>query len=166
MTGVMSASLPWPGHGPALLAPKQCRWGRGPSDNWQEPAPVAYLRQMKAFEFCIPTAGIKVPVGPEWLHEIKYDGFRLRVERETRKKPMPTFKPLTAAILAAMVVTPSLAQAVIQEPGYCALFYPTANCRRRDGGGWGAGQWSNSGTSLAMAPKRPPRRTSSPSSER
>jgi ATP-dependent DNA ligase len=23
----------------------------------------------------------KVPAGPEWLHEIKYDGFRLRVER-------------------------------------------------------------------------------------
>jgi ATP-dependent DNA ligase len=33
------------------------------------------------FEFCIPTTGTKVPSGPEWLHEIKYDGFRLRVER-------------------------------------------------------------------------------------
>jgi hypothetical protein len=28
----------------------------------------------KTFEFCIPTAGIKVPAGPDWLHEIKYDG--------------------------------------------------------------------------------------------
>jgi bifunctional non-homologous end joining protein LigD len=36
----------------------------------------------KAFEFCIPTTGTKVPSGPEWLHEIKYDGFRLRVERD------------------------------------------------------------------------------------
>ena|SRR6516162_1459876 len=35
----------------------------------------------KAFEFCIPTRGIKVPSGPDWLHEIKYDGYRLRVER-------------------------------------------------------------------------------------
>jgi ATP-dependent DNA ligase len=35
----------------------------------------------KAFEFCIPTAGTKVPAGPEWLHEIKYDGFRLLVQR-------------------------------------------------------------------------------------
>jgi bifunctional non-homologous end joining protein LigD len=43
----------------------------------------AYLRCMlKAFEFCIPIAGTKVPAGPEWLHEIKYDGFRLRVERD------------------------------------------------------------------------------------
>jgi bifunctional non-homologous end joining protein LigD len=25
--------------------------------------------------------GAKVPAGPEWLHEIKYDGYRLRIER-------------------------------------------------------------------------------------
>ena len=36
----------------------------------------------KAFEFCIPTTGIKVPSGSEWLHEIKQDDFRLRVERD------------------------------------------------------------------------------------
>jgi bifunctional non-homologous end joining protein LigD len=36
----------------------------------------------KAFEFCMPITGTKVPAGPEWLHEIKYDGFRLRVERD------------------------------------------------------------------------------------
>ena len=36
---------------------------------------------LKAYEFCIPTAGTKVPSGPEWFHEIKYDGYRLRVER-------------------------------------------------------------------------------------
>jgi hypothetical protein len=32
-----------------------------------------YLSRMfKAFEFCIPTTGTKVPAAPEWLHEIKY----------------------------------------------------------------------------------------------
>jgi len=36
---------------------------------------------LNGFEFCLPTRGIKVPGGPDWLHEIKYDGFRLRVER-------------------------------------------------------------------------------------
>src|SRR5215475_6006227 len=36
----------------------------------------------KAFEFCIPTRGIKVPSSPDWLHEIKYDGYRLRIERD------------------------------------------------------------------------------------
>ena len=35
----------------------------------------------KGFEFCLPTSAKVVPAGPEWLHEIKYDGFRLRVER-------------------------------------------------------------------------------------
>jgi hypothetical protein len=34
----------------------------------------AYLRRMfKAFEFCFPTRGIKVPSTPDWLHEVKYD---------------------------------------------------------------------------------------------
>jgi ATP-dependent DNA ligase len=36
----------------------------------------------KAFEFCIPASGTKVPAGPEWFHEIKYDGYRMRVERD------------------------------------------------------------------------------------
>jgi len=31
----------------------------------------------KAFEFCTLTAGKIVPTGPEWLHEIKYDGYRV-----------------------------------------------------------------------------------------
>jgi ATP-dependent DNA ligase len=33
------------------------------------------------FEFCIPTRSTTVPDGPEWIHEIKYDAYRLRVER-------------------------------------------------------------------------------------
>jgi bifunctional non-homologous end joining protein LigD len=37
---------------------------------------------MPKFEFCIPTRGTKVPHTPDWLHEIKYDGYRLRVERD------------------------------------------------------------------------------------
>jgi ATP-dependent DNA ligase len=34
------------------------------------------------FEFCLPTAGNTVPASPDWLHEIKYDGYRIRVERD------------------------------------------------------------------------------------
>ena len=34
------------------------------------------------FEFCIPTTGKIVPAGAEWFHEIKYDGYRLRLERD------------------------------------------------------------------------------------
>jgi ATP-dependent DNA ligase len=35
-----------------------------------------------SFDFCLPTRGIKVPERPEWIHEVKYDGYRLRVERD------------------------------------------------------------------------------------
>ena len=34
-----------------------------------------------------------------------------------------------AAMAAAAFATPALAQAVISEPGYCAQFYPDANCQ-------------------------------------
>jgi len=37
---------------------------------------------MPTFDFCLPTNGKAVPAGPEWLHEIKFDGYRLRVERD------------------------------------------------------------------------------------
>ncbi|SDF31423.1 ATP dependent DNA ligase domain-containing protein [Bradyrhizobium brasilense] len=37
---------------------------------------------MPKFEFCLPTVGKVVPAGLEWLHEIKYDGYRLRLERD------------------------------------------------------------------------------------
>jgi bifunctional non-homologous end joining protein LigD len=35
-----------------------------------------------SFDFCLPTRGIKVPDRPEWIHEVKYDGYRLRVDRD------------------------------------------------------------------------------------
>ncbi len=34
------------------------------------------------FDFCLPTKASSVPSGPDWLHEIKYDGYRLRLERD------------------------------------------------------------------------------------
>jgi hypothetical protein len=33
-------------------------------------------------EFCLPKSGKAVPSGPDWLHEVKYDGYRLRLERD------------------------------------------------------------------------------------
>jgi bifunctional non-homologous end joining protein LigD len=36
----------------------------------------------KSFEFCLPTSATAVPSGPDWLHEVKYDGYRLRLERD------------------------------------------------------------------------------------
>jgi ATP-dependent DNA ligase len=37
---------------------------------------------MKHIEFCLPTAKKVVPSGPDWFHEVKYDGYRLCVERD------------------------------------------------------------------------------------
>ncbi|MCK1460880.1 DNA ligase [Bradyrhizobium sp. 2] len=34
-----------------------------------------------AFEFCVPKASKAVPAGPDWIHEIKYDGYRARLVR-------------------------------------------------------------------------------------
>jgi bifunctional non-homologous end joining protein LigD len=32
-------------------------------------------------EPCLPTLGYAVPVGPQWVHEIKHDGFRFLARR-------------------------------------------------------------------------------------
>jgi hypothetical protein len=34
-----------------------------------------------------------------------------------------------AAAAAAVFATPALAQPVVEEPGYCAQYYPNANCQ-------------------------------------
>jgi bifunctional non-homologous end joining protein LigD len=39
----------------------------------------------RLFEPCIPTRGTKVPADPDWIHEIKHDGYRLIVQREGKR---------------------------------------------------------------------------------
>ena len=34
------------------------------------------------YEFSIPTNADKVPASPDWLHEVKYDGYRMMLIRE------------------------------------------------------------------------------------
>jgi hypothetical protein len=66
------------------------------------------------------------------------------------------------AVLSSVCATPVLAQGVVQEPGYCAFFYPNANCQNKGPGNpYGnyrqpAAQgydWS-SGETVGVAPKR------------
>ncbi|MEH2527483.1 MULTISPECIES: hypothetical protein [unclassified Bradyrhizobium] len=38
------------------------------------------------------------------------------------------------ALITASAMTPALAQQVISEPGYCAFFYPNANCQNKGPG--------------------------------
>jgi hypothetical protein len=48
---------------------------------------------------------------------------------------MSTFRLIGAvAVLAAAIATPVRAQQVISEPGYCAFFYPNANCQNKGPG--------------------------------
>jgi len=37
---------------------------------------------MSQFEFCKPIANKVVPSGPDWIHEVKYDGYRGRLVRD------------------------------------------------------------------------------------
>ena len=39
----------------------------------------------RPFEPCIPTRGTAVPAGPDWIHEIKHDGYRLIVQRQGKR---------------------------------------------------------------------------------
>jgi hypothetical protein len=39
-----------------------------------------------------------------------------------------------AAIALAVMTAPAMAQQVISEPGYCAFFYPNANCQNKGPG--------------------------------
>ena len=39
-------------------------------------------RREAAFEPCLPRPAKEPPVGPEWIHEIKHDGFRILVRRQ------------------------------------------------------------------------------------
>ena len=37
------------------------------------------------YEPCLPTRGTTVPSGPDWIHEIKHDGYRILVTREDKR---------------------------------------------------------------------------------
>jgi ATP-dependent DNA ligase len=46
------------------------------------PSPAAQRRPPGFTEPCIPTLASRPPVGPQWVHEIKHDGYRL-ITRKT-----------------------------------------------------------------------------------
>jgi hypothetical protein len=47
---------------------------------------------------------------------------------------MSVGKSLALAAILSAISIPALAQAVISEPGYCAFFYPNANCQNKGSG--------------------------------
>jgi len=60
-------------------------------------------------------------------------GFTVMLKRAQRGEPVMSYFRLlsAAAIVAAAIASPALAQQVIYEPGYCAQFYPTRELPER-----------------------------------
>ena len=58
---------------------------RGTTRNARILAACNYLAGMlkNAFNPFIPTKAAKVPDRPDWLHEVKHDGYRLIIQRES-----------------------------------------------------------------------------------
>src|SRR6202790_2801199 len=60
-----------------------------------------------------------------------------------------------AAMAAAAFATPALAQPVVEDPGYCAQFYPNANCQNLGpgnpytDGGYYRNDWRNGNAYMA-----------------
>ena len=50
------------------------------------------------FDPCIPTKAAKVPDRPEWIHEIKHDGYRLIVQRDGKRVRLGPATAMTGAI--------------------------------------------------------------------
>jgi bifunctional non-homologous end joining protein LigD len=48
------------------------------------------MQRQLIFEPCLPTSGTKVPDGNDWLHEIKYDGYRVQIHLSKGKKKIFT----------------------------------------------------------------------------
>jgi hypothetical protein len=76
---------------------------------------------------------------------------------------MSTYRLLAAAAVLSVITGPAMAQPVISEPGYCAFFYPNANCKNKGPGnpytdpnyqrGQNAAAWSDHQT-VGVAPRR------------
>ena len=47
---------------------------------------------------------------------------------------MTIYRLLAVAAALAVMTAPAMAQQVISEPGYCAFFYPNANCQNKGPG--------------------------------
>jgi ATP-dependent DNA ligase len=42
---------------------------------------------------CLPTAAPSPPTGPDWLHEIKHDGYRMFARRDGERVLLGRFDP-------------------------------------------------------------------------
>jgi len=95
---------------------------------------------------------IKKPVG----RTLARSHFLLILSGRSTRRPEMKFALIgAAALVTAATVTPALAQQVIEDPGYCAQFYPNANCQNLGpgnpytDGNYQRNAWQNSNASVA-----------------
>jgi hypothetical protein len=82
---------------------------------------------------------------------------------------MSIYRLLAAAAALAVIAAPAAAQQVIYEPGYCAFFYPNANCQNYGPGNPYTGGYQRSVSqggvmpgsdqTVGVARKRPPHKS-------
>ena len=77
---------------------------------------------------------------------------------------MSVSKLLAIVAILSLVGAPATAQQVISEPGYCAFFYPNANCQNKGPGNPYTGSYqrnladqgiSAGGQTVGVAPAKP-----------
>jgi len=72
---------------------------------------------------------------------------------------MAIYRLLGAAAAFAVMTAPAAAQQVMGEPGYCAFYYPTANCQNKGPGNPYTGDaWLRLNQGSAMAGSTQPDR--------
>jgi len=99
-------------------------------------------RKAKFIEPCLPRAAKQPPAGPDWIHEIKHDGFRIMARRDANDVRLITrggndfavrFSLITAAIAALPVVScPIDGEAIVCDPSGLAVFDLLRDWRHND----------------------------------
>jgi bifunctional non-homologous end joining protein LigD len=89
-------------------------------------------RQLSRIEPCLPRAAKQPPAGPEWIHEIKHDGYRIMAERSRGRVRLYTRNgydfadrfPLAAAALRKLAVRSCLidGEAIVCDDNGLAVF--------------------------------------------
>jgi bifunctional non-homologous end joining protein LigD len=85
-----------------------------------------------SIEPCLPGLAKTPPTGPDWIHEIKHDGFRVMARRDGRKVRLTSRKgkdltyrfPLVAQAIAALPVHSCLidGEAIVSDASGLAVF--------------------------------------------
>jgi hypothetical protein len=68
------------------------------------------------------------------MHAACPNAEKMRMAMFKRAVPATLGVAFGAAALLAVMAAPARAQAVVSEPGYCAFFYPYANCQNKGPG--------------------------------